>query len=245
MTQLIISFVAGVLTVLAPCVLPLLPVILGGSVTAASEPSKPNLKRPLVITGSLVLSIVAFSILLRSTVSSFSISDQTLQIFSGTVVVLFGLSFAVPKLWEWVALKTKFYQKSTGFFSKSTAKKSKYSDAILGLSLGPVFTSCSPTYFLIVGPLIANNFAEGLLNLIVYSIGLAGTLLLIAIGGQKIANKLGWLTNPNGKFPKILGVIFIIVGLMILFGIDKEIQEYILEQGWYDPIGNFEQGLGI
>lgn len=59
-TILLISFFSGILTVLAPCVLPLLPVILGGSLAGQSK------KRPYIIIASLILSLLLFTLLLKA-----------------------------------------------------------------------------------------------------------------------------------------------------------------------------------
>jgi hypothetical protein len=68
-------------------------------------------------------------------------------------------------------------------------------------------------------------------------------LLLVALTGQGISRKLGLLTDPRGRFTKVLGIVFILVGLALLFGLDKKAQTYILEQGWYDPISQLEEKL--
>ena len=65
----IVSFAAGVLTVLAPCVLPLLPVIVGGTAARTAGESAGSDRtwlRPLVIAASLAVSVVAFTLLLKA-----------------------------------------------------------------------------------------------------------------------------------------------------------------------------------
>jgi hypothetical protein len=65
--------------------------------------------------------------------------------------------------------------------------------------------------------------------LLAYVVGLCGTLLLIALLGQKVMGKARWLANPDGSFKKVLGTIFILVGVAIILGLDKELQFWILE----------------
>ena len=67
MTLLFISFIAGVLTVLAPCILPLLPVVVGSSVGARSKAT------PFIVIGSLALSILLFTYLLKASTAFISI----------------------------------------------------------------------------------------------------------------------------------------------------------------------------
>ena len=113
----------------------------------------------------------------------------------------------------------------------------------MGAALGPVFSSCSPTYALIVASVLPVSFAQGLVYLTAYAIGMSASLLLIAYLGQAFVARLHWLSNPKGWFKKTIGVLFIIVGATVMFGIDKRVQSYVLEQGWYNPIGNFERRL--
>jgi len=114
---------------------------------------------------------------------------------------------------------------------------------LLGAALGPVFNSCSPTYALIVAVVLPASFTTGVLYLLAYSLGLASILLLISIFGRSLASKLKWLSNPNGLFKRIVAIVFILVGLAVLFGLDKRVQTYILENGWYDPVMRVEESF--
>ena len=112
---------------------------------------------------------------------------------------------------------------------------------LLGASLGLVFNSCSPTYALIISVLLPQSFLSGVLYLAAYCLGLGAMLLLLAIFGRSIIVKLKWAVNPNGVFHKTIGVIFIVIGLVIILGLDKSIQTAILSSGLYEPIAQFER----
>jgi cytochrome c-type biogenesis protein len=114
---------------------------------------------------------------------------------------------------------------------------------LIGAALGPVFSSCSPTYALIVATVLPVSFAQGLSYLAAYAIGMSATLLLIAYLGQAFVSKLRWLSNPNGWFRRAVGVLFITVGVAVIFGLDRKLQAFVLERGWYDPVGNLEKRL--
>ncbi len=242
MHLLIVSYFAGVLTVAAPCILPLLPVIVGGSIVI-DEPKK-RWWRPLVITGSLAVSVILFTLLLKATTSLLGVPQIVWNSLSGIIVLLFGISLLFPHAWEWFALKSGLYGQSnrlmerTGHTQPGLAK-----DVLMGASLGPIFSSCSPTYALIVAAILPASFYQGLGYLVAYALGLATALLLIAIAGQSLVRKLGWLSNPAGMFRRVVGVLFVIVGLAVLTGLDRSFQSYVLEQGWYDPIMKLEQRL--
>lgn len=237
MELLIISFVAGVLTVLAPCILPLLPVVIGGSINR----SQTDWRRPVVITASLAVSVVIFTLLLKASTSLLMIPPYVWQIISGGIIVGFGLSLLFETLWA--ALAAHFNASSNKLLGKAVSHKGWGGAVLVGLALGPVFSSCSPTYALIVAGVLPASFGEGLLYLTAYAIGLSAILLVIGLLGQQAVAKLGWASNPHGTFKRTLAIIFIVVGLAIIFGIDKTIQAYIVENGWYDPLSRFEESF--
>lgn len=238
----VVSYFAGILTVLAPCVLPLLPVIIGGSVIGGEN--KKQWWRPLVITGSLAASVVLFTLLLKATTSLLGVPQFVWNALSGVIVILFGISLLFPHAWEWFVLKSGLYDQSNRLMQKTNAtKRGVFKDILMGASLGPVFSSCSPTYALIVAVVLPQSFLQGLGYLLAYALGLATVLLLVAVMGQSLVRKLGWLSNPSGTFRKVIGVLFLIVGIAVLTGLDRQFQAFVLENGWYDQISQLEQSL--
>jgi cytochrome c-type biogenesis protein len=240
METLIVSFVAGAFTVAAPCILPLLPVIVGG---AAVADGKKQWFRPLVIAGSLAISVIVFSLLLKATTALLGVPQVVWNVISGGIVLLFGLNLLFPSAWEKLSFKSGLYAASNKLSTVPYAHTGLVRDILLGASLGPIFSSCSPTYALIIAVILPQSFATGFANLAAYALGLAAVLLLIGVAGQSVIQKLGWAANPGGVFKKTLGVVFIAVGLFVVFGIDKLVQAFVLEQGWYDPIQKIEMWL--
>jgi cytochrome c-type biogenesis protein len=244
MALLILSFIAGVLTVAAPCILPLLPVIIGGSLLEANK-DKPERQwlRPLVIAGSLAISVIIFTLAIKATTALLGVPQQVWQVISGVIVLLLGINFVWPHGWEKISATTGFFNRSNAVLGKAYKFQGLSGSLLIGAALGPVFSSCSPTYALIVATVIPVSFGQGLLYLIAYAVGMSATLLLIAYLGQVFVAKLRWLSNPNGWFKRLMGVLFISVGIMVIFGLDKKLQTYVLEQGWYDPVSNIEKRL--
>jgi cytochrome c biogenesis protein CcdA len=195
-----------------------------------------------VIIG-LGVSIIAFSILLKSSTLLLGIPSSTWAIISGVIVLLFGLVTLFPKLWEWVALKTRLPIIAQRNTSNASKRKGLWGDVLLGASLGPVFSACSPTYALIVATILPVDPLLGLVYLISFVLGLSLMLALLAIFGRALVKKLGWGINPNGVFRKVLGIILIIIGLMIVTGLDKDLLTLLVENGWYDFQINLESGL--
>ena len=243
MTLLILSFLAGVLTVAAPCVFTLLPVIVGGSVARSERDERQNVIRPLVITGSLVGSIVIFTLLLQATTALLGVPTSVWQLISGTIIILLGLNFIFPDGWNKLTAKIGLHEGSNKLLGKAYFKKGYAGDILTGAALGPVFSSCSPTYALVVASILPSSFATGLAYLAAYAIGLAGSLLIIAYAGQSLAVKLSWVSDPRGNFRRFIGALFLIVGLAIILGVDKKLQTQLLESGWYQPIERIERKL--
>src|ERR1035438_1112165 len=96
MLLLLISFIAGILTILAPCVLPLLPVIIGGSLGGKTK----GKVRPYIIAGSLAGSIVVFTLLLKLSTLLINLSPNDLDYIAGSLVAGLGLVSIFPELWE-------------------------------------------------------------------------------------------------------------------------------------------------
>lgn len=240
---ILVSLAAGVLTVAAPCVLPLLPVIVGGSIVADGADSRRARWRPYVIAASLAVSVIVFTLLLKATTALLGIPPQVWQIISGVIVILLGINLLFPALWESVSTKMGLGARSNTVLDSSVQRQSVWGDVLTGAALGPVFSSCSPTYALIVATVLPVSFAEGLLYVTLYAIGLAVPLLLIALAGRSAARRLGWLADPRGWFRRSMGVLFIIVGIVVIIGADKALQTLILDLGWYDPIADLESVL--
>lgn len=230
---------AGVLTTLAPCVLPLLPVIVGGSLGSASAESR---KRAFVITASLGVSVILFTLLLRATTSLIGIPQSTWQWISGGILIALGLVTVFPSVWDRVSLKLALQERSNLSLTKARGKQGLLGSVLTGSALGPVFSSCSPFYGYVVVTVIPASFGEGMLYLAAYAVGLCGTLLVIALLGQKVLGKARWLANPEGGFKRILGIVFVLVGIAIILGLDKDLQTWLIE---YSPIRPWELDSGF
>lgn len=237
MTLLIISFFAWVLTILAPCILPLLPVILWASVQDSH-----NKYRPYIIIISLIISVVLFSLLLKATTLFIWVDPIVWKLFSWFILMGFWIITLFPNIWKSFSTKIWISDASNKTLWKSASKKWMTGDILVGMSLGPVFSSCSPTYAIILAIILPISFFTGLLNLFAYAVWLWVVLLAIALLWQKFVSQLKWASDPNGVFKKVLWVIFLLVWISIIFGWDKALESFILD-AWYFDITNFEQSI--
>lgn len=234
---LLTSLVAGFLTILAPCILPLLPVIIGSSTGSK------KLAKPLRIIASLGVSIIVFTLILKASTALIDIPASFWKWLSGGILLVFGLITLFPTPWEKLSAKLKIANASNRLLGKGVQKDGAVGDILIGASLGPIFTSCSPTFAAIVATVIPVSYVTGLIYLLTYVIGLAIPLLLIAVFGQKLTGKLNTLSDPHGWFKRTIAVIFIVVGISIIAGWDKQFESWLIDRGIYDPVINLEESI--
>lgn len=237
MLLLLISFIAGVLTVLAPCILPLLPVIVGGSLTDG----KVNLKKALTIVISLGVSVIVFTLFLKVSTLFINIPEYTWKLISGGIIFILGIITLFPSLWENQFI-ARLSSKSNILLGKGDQKKNLLGDVIVGAALGPVFSTCSPTYFIVIATVLPVAPAKGFIYLMSYTVGLCLSLLLIAFVGQKVMTRLNIASDSRSVLKRVLGVIFILAGLAILTGYDKKLESAITGAGFFD-VTKIEQKL--
>jgi cytochrome c biogenesis protein CcdA len=263
MIELLGAFVAGVLTTLAPCVLPLLPVIVGGTVASAAGPAttgataaagdrgattavavrtRTPLRRALVITGSLGASIVIFTLLLRASTALLGIPPEVWSYLSGGILILLGLAALFPSAWDVVSARLGLQARSSARLAKARGRDGLTGEILTGAALGPVFSSCSPLYAYVVASVVPAEPARGVILLAAYVVGLCGTLLIVALLGQRVLKKLGWLADPHGWFRRGLGVVFILVGVFVATGLDRDLQAWVIENS---PIRPWELDSGF
>jgi len=237
MELLIISFFAWILTILAPCVLPILPIIIGGSLDWKDK------MKPFIVIASLWVSILIFTLLLKVITTFISIPSSFWAMVSWWIVLFFWIITLFPNLWVKISYKLWFDKSSHSALESANKKKWFLWAVLLWAALWPVFSSCSPTFWLLIALMIWESFFIGLLNAVVYILWLSLVLFLIVIFWQKIINKLKIVADPNSLFKKTLWVIFIIVWIFIIFWIDKEIEARIIETWIIDWMVDLEQGI--
>ena len=234
---LLTAAIAGVLTVVSPCVLPMLPIVIGA--TAADK----SFLKPLRIILALAVSVIAFSLLLRVSTALLGVPDYVWRGLSGSILIVFGVLTLRPGLWDRFTEIAGLKRSSQKLLGKGVAKGGAGGDILVGASLGPVFTSCSPAYLTILGHIASGSFAAGMLYLLLFVAGLSGVLALVAGFGQKVVARLAFFSNPRGVFRRVIASVFIVVGALIFFGWDKDIEVFLLERGLYDWLVGLEDWL--
>ncbi|MDB5183448.1 MAG: hypothetical protein JWO07_129, partial [Candidatus Saccharibacteria bacterium] len=137
MLQLFAAFFAGVITVFAPCVFALLPVIVGGSMTGNVH----DKRRPLIISASLAVSLLVFTLLLKIGTLLTNVPPSTYTYISGGIIILIGIFTLFPILYDRIIIALNLQARSQRLLAKGGSKKGAVIGAIItGAALGPVFS---------------------------------------------------------------------------------------------------------
>jgi cytochrome c biogenesis protein CcdA len=254
MIEIFGALIAGVLTTLAPCVLPLLPVIVGGSMAGAASEANAEassaagtatatrtktrsaaVTRALVITASLGVSILVFTLALKATTALIGIPPQAWQWVSGGILIALGIVGAFPDLWERFSARLGLQARSAQRLGSARRRDGFGGEVLTGAALGPVFTSCSPLYGYVIVTVLPAEPARGLLLLGVYIVGLCATLLLIALAGQRVVARFGWAADSHGWFRRTLGFVFIAVGVLIATGWMRSLETWLVVNAPWAP----------
>lgn len=233
------ALVAGVLTTLAPCVLPLLPVIVGGSL-AGDRASQ--IRRAVVIAASLGLSVAAFTLLLKASTGLIAVPPEVWRGLSGGLLVLLGVVSVFPAAWDAVSARLRLQARSHGRLHHARRRDGLGGQVLTGAALGPVFSSCSPLYAYVVVTVLPADTGYGLVLLTAYCLGLSGALLAVALAGQRLTRRLGWAADSSGLLRRGIGVVLVLVGVVVLAGWDRDLQAFILE---HSPIAPWELDSGF
>lgn len=224
MIEILFALLAGVLTIGAPCILPLLPIILGASVGNASK------TRPFFIAFGFVVMFTTVALLLSYLTSALHISPNLLRNIATVALAVFGLLMIWPTPFE----------KLTAYLSKFTTKVSSLSAAAgtgnaggfaLGIMLGLIWTPCAGPILGSILTLIATNTdkAQASILLFAYAIGAGIPMLLIAYGGQIITTKVRAIAPYTTRIQQVFGIVIIMLAVAIYFQYDTKIQASILQ----------------
>jgi len=223
---LLVAFVSGLLTILAPCIWPILPVVLSTSATVGH-------RRPLGVTTGILLSFTVLTLSLSYLVRIFNIDPDSLRLLAVVVIIFLGLVLLVPPLSS--LLEAYASMLSSHFFVKAGSVTSEsgsgfWGGLVTGLSLGIVWAPCAGPILATIAALSATRAVNSqvVLVTIVYMIGTGIPLFLFATFGSRLLTRSRLLSPFTGRIQQILGVIMIVTALFIYTGYDRLLQAKLL-----------------
>jgi cytochrome c biogenesis protein CcdA/thiol-disulfide isomerase/thioredoxin len=208
-----VAFVAGVVTAISPCVLPVLPIVLAGGATGGR-------RRPYAIVAGLVASFTAFTLAATALLSALGLPDDLLRNIAIGVVLLVGVSLLVPPVGR---LVERPFQ-ALGRHQPGDAG----GGFLLGASLGLLFTPCAGPVIAAVAVLAATSrfSVESVLVTLSYALGAGVVLLLFALAAQSGMNLQG-LRRRAPQLRPALGALIAGAAVLMIFGLDLKLATYV------------------
>jgi cytochrome c biogenesis protein CcdA/thiol-disulfide isomerase/thioredoxin len=207
-----IGLLAGVITAVSPCVLPVLPIVLAGGVGPGGT------RRPFMIIGGLVASFTVFTLAAASILSALNLPQDFLR--NVAIALLFVLAGTL--------LSKRFAFLLERPFAFMTRRRGGHPAGgfVLGLSLGIVFVPCAGPVLATITVLAAKNqiSVETVVLTLAYAVGAGVPMLLIALGGQRASQRLR-ATGP--MFRRVSGVVLALSAVAILFNLDQTLQTHL------------------
>lgn len=223
MLPFLFALLAGIVTIAGPCILPLLPIILG-TATVKQHPS-----RPLFIVFGFVLSFSFFALLLSVFGGLFGIKPETFRIAAAIIIGLFGIMMIVPRIQE--RLFAKLQPLLTRITPRTNASQGDlFGGFLLGMSLGLVWTPCAGPVLGSILTLVATkqNLAQAAALLFAYALGAGLPMLAIAYGGQRATTRIRALSVHTVTIQRVFGVIILLVAVALLTGADRTAQLWLI-----------------
>ncbi len=210
-----LALLAGVLTIASPCVLPILPIVLGSTLQRIDR------IRPLFIVAGFVLTFAALGMLLASASQHIVIAHETLRQAGIVMLMLTGLFMLWRQPYEWVMARAGGFLNRIGP-SAGTEQSGNLGGFLLGMSLGVVWTPCAGPVLASILVLVARAQDVGwsATLLILYAIGAGIPMLAIAYGGQFMATRVRVLARHTHRLQQMFGVLILLTALAIHFQYD-------------------------
>ncbi|MDR3483481.1 MAG: cytochrome c biogenesis CcdA family protein [Bradyrhizobium sp.] len=225
MSSPILAFVAGILSILSPCVLPILPIVLG---TAAST----HRRGPLALAAGLSLSFVAIGLFLATTGHSVGLDADRLRYVAAALIVVVGVVLLFPSLqarlaaaagpignWADGKLATSRTNGLAGQFS-------------IGVLLGAVWSPCVGPTLGAASLLAAQGKDLGQVALTMLAFGIGAALPLLGLGWLSRETMVRWrgtLLSAGSGLKSALGLLFVIIGVLIISGADKQLEAFLVD----------------
>ncbi|MGE5041931.1 MAG: cytochrome c biogenesis protein DipZ [Candidatus Levyibacteriota bacterium] len=231
------AFLAGIVTILSPCILPILPIVLSGSVGRGK-------RKPLGIIVGFIVSFTFFTLFLTKIIQLTGIPADALRIVAAIILLTFGTSLFVPKF---QVLMEQLFTKLSAFAPTAKPNTGFFGGVFIGLSIGIIWAPC-------VGPIMASVIAlaatskvttETLLITLFYAVGSGIPMFLIMVGGEGLFRKIPSLRSNTGNVQKGFGVIMAFFAIGIFFHLDTNFESFIANTSYGINLINLENNKAV
>lgn len=241
LTLLGFSFLAGLVTILAPCIWPILPIALSSSVAGNGH------KGPLGITLGVMLSFGFFTLSLSYLVKTFHFDPDSLRFVAVLIIAFLGVTMVVPSL---SAKLEGLISRFSSLFGQKSRKGSGFGAGfVTGLSLGIVWSPCAGPILAAIAALAATGKVtwEVVLVTVAYVVGVGIPLFIFAFGGQRVITRTRFLSAQLGRIQEGFGVIMLLTAVAIYTNYDRYIESKLLNAfpEFGTTLNGFETGSAV
>jgi cytochrome c biogenesis protein CcdA/thiol-disulfide isomerase/thioredoxin len=208
-----VAFLAGVVTAISPCVLPVLPLVLAGSATGGP-------RRPYAVVAGLVASFTAFTLTAAALLSALGLPADLLRNIAIGVVLFVGLALLWPPLGALV---------ERPFQALGRRRPGQATDGfLLGASLGLLFTPCAGPVIAAIAALAATErlSVAAVSVTLAYALGAGAVLLGFAVAARRgLQLRALWRRAP--RIRQALGGVVAAVAVLMAFGLDVRLAAHV------------------
>jgi len=220
----LLAYAAGMLTILSPCVLPLVPIVLGSAAQA-------HRWGPFALAAGLVVSFTGVGFLIATAGVSSGIDGDAFRLVGAVLLVLAGVVLLVPRAQAWL---TRIATPLANWANAKQARMERFGlagQAGIGVLLGLVWSPCIGPTLGAATVLAAQGTDLGGVALVMaaFGLGIATVLVALALATRGLLSRWrGRLMQAGGRGKSVLGGILMIVGLLIFTGGDKLIEGTVI-----------------
>ena len=223
-----LALVAGVLSILSPCVLPILPIVLGA---AASE----HRWGPPVLAAGLAVSFVAIGLFVATIGFSIGWDADIFRKIAAAVMIVIGTVLLVPRFQARLALAGAPLANWSDRQLGATRQGGLGGQLSAGLLLGAVWSPCVGPTLGAASILAAQGRDLGEVAATMFAFGLGAALPLAALGLLSREALMRWRTRllAGGTRAKVLfAIVIVLIGVFVLTGLDKRVETLAVD---YSP----------
>jgi cytochrome c biogenesis protein CcdA len=219
-----LSLAAGSLSTLSPCVLPIIPILLGTAVAA-------HRFGPYALAAGLALSFALVGILISSAGAAIGLDQPLLRHLAAVVLLGFGLILLSARLQDRFAGATAALSGLGQALLAKVSLDGLTGQFVLGLLLGLVWSPCvGPTLGAAIGLASqGQDLGQVTLSMALFGIGAGAPLVLLGLLSRQAMMRIRGRLLASGKLGKqVLGGVMLVLGVMILSGADKQFETWVL-----------------
>lgn len=215
------AFLAGIVTILSPCILPILPVVLSGTVAQGK-------RKPFGIVLGFIASFTFFTLVTSYLVKALGINADFLRFLSIIVIAFLGSTLIIPQLQD---VSEKVFSKLSALAPRSTAD-GFLGGILIGLSIGLVWTPCvGPILAAVIALSVTTSVSYGVVLItLAYAIGTAIPMIAIIYAGKSLFTKIPFLFKNLRYIQQVFGILMILTAIGLATNTDRKFQEFVLEK---------------